>query len=93
MSETLYKLSNNALFANLGDDIVALNVEGGQCYGMEKVSAEVWRLLAEPMDLSALCARLVELYDVEPAVCRAEVERLIHQMQSEGLVETVPASS
>jgi hypothetical protein len=93
VSEPIYKLSDKALFTSLGDDIVALNVEGGQCYGMEKVSAEVWRLLAEPTDLNRLCARLVELYEVEPAVCRTEVERLIDQLRSEGLVETVPAAA
>lgn len=89
MSATLYKLSDKALFTSLGDDIVALNVEDGQCYGMEKVTAEVWRLLAEPTNIERLCDRLVELYEVEPAVCRADVERLIAQLRREGLVESV----
>ena len=35
------------LFANVGDDVVALNIEGGQCYGMDKIAGTVWGLLAE----------------------------------------------
>ena len=93
MSDPIYKLSDKALFTSLGDDIVALNVERGQCYGMEKVTAEVWRLLAEPTDVDHLCDRLVEIYEVEPALCRADVQRLLEQLQSEGLVETVSAAA
>lgn len=91
MTEPLYKLSDKSLFTSIGDDVVALNVEDGQCYGMEKVTAEVWRLLAEPTGLERICDRLVQLYEVDPAVCRADVERLIAQFRSEGLVETVTA--
>lgn len=91
MTKLLYKLSNKALFTSLGDDIVALNVEDGQCYGMEKVTAEVWRLLAEPTGIDRICDRLLELYEVEPNVCRADVERLVAQFRQEGLVESVTA--
>lgn len=89
MNVPLYKLSDKALFTSLGEDIVALNVEDGQCYGMEKVTAEVWRLLAEPIAIERICNRLTEIYEVEPALCRSDVERLIAQFQREGLVETV----
>jgi hypothetical protein len=60
---------------------------------MEKVTAEVWRLLAEPTDVDQLCDRLVEIYEVEPALCRADVQRLLDQLHSEGLVETVSAAA
>lgn len=93
MSDALYKLSEKALFTSLGDDVVALNVENGQCYGMEKVTAEVWRLLAEATGIDRICDRLIELYEVEPEVCRADVERLIAQFRKEGLVVTVNAGS
>ena len=87
MSGPIYKLSGKALFTAVGEDIVALNVEVGQCYGMEKVSAAVWRLLETPMSIDDICERLLEKYEVEPEVCRADVERLFHQLRGEGLVE------
>jgi hypothetical protein len=87
MSGPVYKLSEKALFTAVGDDIVALNIGDGQCYGMEKVTAAVWRLLETPMSIDELCGRLVEMYAVEPDVCRADVERLFGQLRSEGLVE------
>ena len=94
MSKSLYKRSNDALFSEVGNDVVALHVERGQCYGMENVTAAVWSMLAEPTTIESICERLLERYDVEPAVCRAEVGKLMMTLQSEGLVESVamPAS-
>ena len=89
MSGAVYKLSGKALFTTVGDDIVALNVDDGQCYGMEKVTGAVWRLLEKPMSIDQVCDRLVALYAVEPDVCRADIERLFVQLRSEGLIEQV----
>lgn len=93
MSGAIYKLSGKALFTAVGEDIVALNVDDGQCYGMEKVTAAVWRLLETPMSIDDLCDRLADLYAVEPALCRTDVDRLVHQLRSEGLIEEVAAAA
>lgn len=93
MSEQLFKRSDNALFSEIGNDIVALNVQSGQCYGMENVTASVWSMLAEPSSIPSICARLVEQYEVEPEVCRAEVGELMVRLESECLVERIPAKS
>lgn len=93
MSAPLYKLSDKALFTSVGDDVLALTVEDGQCYGMEKVTAAVWRLLAEPTSVQQLCDRLLELYEVEPEVCRSDVEHLLSLLRKEGLVQAVPAQA
>ena len=87
MSGPIYKLSGKALFTAVGEDIVALNVDDGQCYGMEKVTAAVWRLLDTPMSIDDVCERLMALYAVDPKVCRADVQRLFDQLRGEGLVE------
>ncbi len=89
MIEPTYKRSEEAIFAEVADDIVALHVDRGHSYGMENVTATVWRLLAEPIGLDGICADLVRRYKVEPEVCRAEVSRLLAQLESEGLVKKV----
>lgn len=89
MTSPLFKRSNNAIFANVGEDIVALHTQLGRTYGMEKVTAAVWNLLAEPIDLDDICNHLIEQYDVTPDQCRAEIETLLDQFQREGLVEQV----
>ena len=89
MNLPMYRRSQDAIFSEVGDDVVALHVHRGQCYGMEKVTADVWNLLTEPSDMESICSRLVERYEVQPEVCRADVARLLDQLVKEGLVERV----
>jgi hypothetical protein len=91
MASPLYRRSPSALFSSIGDDIVALHVKNGHCYGMEEVTAKVWQMLADPTDIDSICRRLLEDYDVEPSVCQEDVHRLISQLQSEGLIDAVGA--
>lgn len=83
---TIYRRTAEALFSEVGSDIVAIHVERGQCFGMEKVAADVWRLLEKPRDLEAICADLVVRYDVDPAKCHGEIGEYLDQLCQEGLV-------
>ena len=82
-----YRRSNQALHSEIAGDVVALHIDRGECFGMENVTAEVWRLLAEPNDLAGICAALTDLYDVDDARCRAEVGQLLSEMADAGLIE------
>lgn len=84
-----YKRSEQALHSEVGRDVVALHIDRGQCYGMEEVTADVWRLLAEPSDLDTICGQLQEWYDVKPDVCRDDIATLLGQMHAEGLIEPI----
>lgn len=81
------------LFSEVGSDIVALSIAKGECFGMEDVTAEVWRMLASPMTLSAICERLIQAYDVDGSTCIADVAELISDMRQKGLVVTADRPS
>ena len=84
-----YKRSSDALSAEVADDVVALHIQRGSSYGMEKVTADVWRLLEAPADLDTICGQLMERYEVDQQTCRREVGQLMTLFEQEGLVETV----
>ena len=88
---TLYRQSGQTLHSEVGNDIVALNIERGHCYGMENVTAEVWKLLETPQTIDQLCEHLSAAYEVDPAICAADVAALIDTMTAEGLVDAVPS--
>jgi hypothetical protein len=73
----------------VGNDVVALQAERGFAYGMEEVTADVWKLLEKPRDLDLIVARLTGDYEVEEGQCREEVGALLERMTAEGLVEQV----
>ena len=93
MNASSFKRTDQAIFAEVGSDIVALNVERGSSYGLEEVTATVWQLLSEPLTIAQLCEKLTDVYEVDPATCRADVEGLIADFVTEGLVERCGSGS
>jgi hypothetical protein len=83
---TLYFRSPDAIFSEIEGEFVALNIDRGQCYGMDSIASKVWSLLAEPSSLEAICAALESTYDVDPDTCRADVASLLASLANEGLV-------
>ena len=93
MNIARYRRSTDAIHAAIGEDFVALQVKRGQCFGMENVTADVWKFLEDEPTLAEICDRLHEAYDVDEATCRADVERLLVLMTDEGLVEAVSSKN
>lgn len=86
---TRYQRTPETIFALVDKDVVALHVEHGKCFGMEKVSADIWEMLEQPASIDDLCRRLLDRYEVGADQCRSEVEQMIDQMVDEGLVRAV----
>ncbi|WP_426267485.1 PqqD family protein [Sphingomonas sp. LHG3443-2] len=88
MSAT-YRRTAATMSTEVGDDVVALQADRGFAYGMEQVTASVWKLLEQPRDLDALVGALTAEYEVDEDECRHEVGALLERMTAEGLVEQV----
>lgn len=73
--------------AAFDDEMMGLDVEGGSYFSFNATGRRVWELLAEPRSLDALCAALDEEFEVEPAICRADVRALLAELEAAGLVE------
>ena len=67
-------------------EVIALDVERGQCYGLNEVASRVWQLLETPMSIDEISVTLIEEYDVDGDECRAQVRELIDELVSAGLV-------
>lgn len=85
-----YQRSSEAIHSEIEGEVVALNIERGQCFGMNQPASAIWRLLDQPRDLANLCAQLVEAYDVDRATCEADLTPLLETMLQDGLVEALP---
>jgi hypothetical protein len=75
--------------AALGDEIVALDVDGGTCFGFNTVASSVWRALAEPRSFEALRDGLIEEYEVGRDQCEAELATLLTDLAARGLIRPV----
>jgi hypothetical protein len=81
--------TNSVLVGQIGDELVALDVDRGVCFGLNSVGSRVWESVAEPVTVRDLCLGLHEIYDVEYETCEAQVMDLLQDLLTEGLVRVV----
>jgi hypothetical protein len=73
----------------IDDEIVALSIERGTCYGMNRVASRIWSLLEKPTRIRDLCYTLVLTYKVDPEICERQVLDLLEELHAEGLIATL----
>lgn len=79
--------SSDQVDADLGEEIILLHLHNGQYYGLKQVAATIWRLLKSPRTIGEIEGILLEEYEIEPDLCRAEVVELLSDLIDQGLVE------
>ena len=86
MSLILYERATDVLEADVGDELMALDVEGGNCFGFNSVATEVWRHLKSPKSFDELRDMLLAKYSVSAEQCAEELQDLLNGLVEEGLV-------
>ena len=89
MSKIRYERATELLEADVGDELMALDVEGGTCFGFNSVATGVWRHLASPKTFKELSQALVAEYEVDSERCAADLRELLHDLRDKGLVREV----
>jgi len=77
------------LEAEIDNEIVALSIEHGICYGLNRIGSRIWTLLASSVRIRDLVATLLTEYEVDPDVCVRQVLNLLEELRAEGLIATV----
>jgi len=75
--------------ADINGEIVAMNIETGNCYALNSVGSQIWNFLDDPVQISGVCSRLNDEYDVEPEVCERQVVELLEELHAEELIEVL----
>ena len=85
----VYQQTAELMEAEVANELVALDVQSGSCFGFNEVATRVWRSLAEPKDFDQLRDELMQVYEVDADRCTSELRDLLGQMQHEGLIRTL----
>jgi len=88
--EPRYVRARELMEADMDDELVALDPQGGLCFGFNSVATSVWKLLDQPRSAGELQAALHENYEVAPEQCAAEVGELLDDLAAKGLVRAAP---
>ena len=79
--------SEAVMVRRVGDEIVILDVNSGQYFGLNEVGAFVWDLLESESDRDAIVAALTAAYDVDAAQAAADVDDLLRDLAARDLIE------
>lgn len=93
MESQLFERNVQLLEAELGEELVALDVAGGHCFGFNGVATTVCRLLDQPRSQTEIEQALVAEYDVDREQCATELQALLADLVAKGLVRTAPVSA
>jgi hypothetical protein len=72
---------------DLAGEVAILDMKSGVYYGLNAVGARIWNLIQEPTPLDAICATILEEYDVEADQCASDVLTLLQALLANRLVE------
>ncbi|MFL6721464.1 MAG: PqqD family protein [Sphingomonas sp.] len=83
---TVYKRAMDLMEAELGDELVALDPNAGECFGFNSVATSVWRELQEPKSFEQLRDALLGEFEVDSEQCTRELHELLDDLSAKGLV-------
>jgi hypothetical protein len=84
--DDVVRRNEHILSARMDDEVVALHVGRGVCYGLDCVGARVWDLLDQATTIEHLCQRLTDEFAVDIDTCRIDVLDLLEDLTQEDLV-------
>ncbi|MEO6247746.1 MAG: PqqD family protein [Sphingomicrobium sp.] len=70
-------------------ELVALDLERGDCFGMDRVGTLIWAMSAAPVQVATIIDRLTEDHEVDRQTCRDDVLPFIGELAEAGLVRLV----
>ena len=91
--EVLVQRRSGLIQAEVDDELVALHIDQGACYGFNPTATRIWSMIEAPRRSTELRDELLRDYDVEPAACEQQLMALLGQLEQDGLVELKPVEA
>ena len=80
------EISPEVMFQDLDGEAILLDLDKGFYYGLDSVGTRFWQLLSAGSDLDDAVNQLLGQYAVDEETLRADLLRLLAELQAAGLV-------
>ncbi len=80
--------SASPLVTEIEGEMVMMDVKSGLYFNLDTIGSDIWRRIAEPVSVLALCEAMERNYDADLMTIRKDVLELLAQMAEHGLVRT-----
>ncbi|UVO55779.1 PqqD family protein [Sphingomonas sp. SUN039] len=83
---TIIERIDGMVEAEVGGELVGLDIERGSCFGFNATATRIWHLVGTPQSLGTLCDALMAEHEVDRATCLADTAAVLRVMADEQLV-------
>ena len=87
MTPECVEIGDAILFQKVQDEVVLLNMDSEQYYGLNPVAAEMWASLMKCGRVSEAAESLIACYEVEPETLKSDLNKLVTELMSGGLLK------
>ncbi len=70
-------------------EMVALDLQKGDCFGMDKIGTRIWVLIESPTPVSTIIDQLASEHEVDRATCSTDVIAFVADLARSGLVRVL----
>jgi hypothetical protein len=81
------RVPEDVIHRDLDGEAVILNLKSGTYFGLDPVGTRMWALISDLREPAKVLEALLSEYDVEEDRLRADLDHLIGQLVSHGLLE------
>lgn len=92
-SSRVRRVGSQFVDAELDGELVFMNVDDGDIYGLRDAALQAWKLIDEGgawTPLAGMIAALCEEFEVDAATCLKDLEVLLDDLSTVGLAEVAP---
>lgn len=86
MSKKIITVSADVLAQEVSGEMVLLDLKSEQYLGLNEVGTRIWQLLQEHNELDVVSGILLDEYDVDAALLKADLDKLINEMLEAGII-------
>lgn len=72
--------SPSAVVAEIDGQMVALDIQLGVCYGLNRIATRIWQIIQSPSSPEQIADVLTQQFEVDRATCIAETMALLNDM-------------
>lgn len=83
---TTFQIPPHVVAREVGEETVILDLESGSYLGLDPVGGRMWSLMGEGKTIDAVCATMVEEYDVSADVLMSDLRKLAEELAAQDLL-------
>ena len=82
-------IDDELIVSDLGNEVVMMNIETGDYFGINEVGVSIWKLIKEPIQVKEICSQLLEEFEISKAVCEETTLAFLNHLHDENMIKVV----